>query len=234
MQIAKREKKITVKFFLNEAVEPIMGESKKKHYPLYVQVTYNRKNMQFKSKYSEYYERLDEVKPSLLRFEERVIKSIVSYEAANLKGEYDLKGLKKKYEVYSNSILEVLEHYLKPKLRLAVFKPGSELSMVLNFTDANVTVNMLYKAAQLLFKDFDSYFPDTVKEELEAYNHYQKFYRPVLAYNFPTLIDWVDGSYRRELEKKLDDAFKNKPELIKAINALIDHSVKEKLKELGE
>lgn len=233
MQSTKREKKITVKFFLNEAVEPVRGEGKKKYYPLYIQVTYNRKNMQFKSKYSEYYESLDEVKQSLLRFEERVIKSIVSYEAANVKEEYDLKGLKKKYEVYSTSILEALELYFKPKLRLAVLKTGSELSMVLNFTDVNVTVNLLYKAAQLLFKDFNSYLLDKVKEELNAYNHYQNLYRPVLNYNFPTLIDWVDGSYKRELEKKLDDAFKNKPEL-KAINALIDHSVKEKLKELGK
>ncbi len=233
MQVTKREKKITVKFFLNEAVEPVIGEGKKKHYPLYVQVTYNRKNMQFKSKYSEYYGSLDEVKPSLLRFEEKVIKSIVSYEVVNITGEYDLKGLKKKYEVYSTSILEVLEHYLKPKLRLAVLKTGSELSMVLNFTDVNVTVNLLYKAAQLLFKDFDSYLSDKVKEELNAYNHYQKIYRPVLTYNFPTLIDWVDGSYRRELEKKLDETFKNK-ELIKSIKSLIDHSVKEKLKGLIE
>ena len=131
------------------------------------------------------------------------------------------------------SILEALELYFKPKLRLAVLKTGSELSMVLNFTDVNVTVNLLYKAAQLLFKDFNSYLLDKVKEELNAYNHYQNLYRPVLNYNFPTLIDWVDGSYKRELEKKLDDAFKNKPEL-KAINALIDHSVKEKLKELGK
>ena len=234
MQSTKREKKITVKFFLNEAVEPVRGEGKKKCFPLYVQVTYNRKNMQFKSKYSEYYERLEEVKSSLLQFEERVIKSTVTYEAANVKEEYDLKGLKKKYEVYSTSILEALEHYLKPKLRLAVLKTGSELSMVLNFTDANVTVNLLYEAALLLFKDFDSCLPDKIKEELEAYNQYQKFYRPVLTYNFPTLIDWLDGGYRRELEMKLDDAFKNKPELIKSIKSLIDHSVKEKLKELVE
>jgi hypothetical protein len=234
MQIAKREKKITVKFFLNEAVEPIMGESKKKHYPLYVQVTYNRKNMQFKSKYSEYYESLHGVKPSLLTFEEKVIKSVINYEIGKVKADYDLKGLKRKYEVYSVSILEAVEHYLKPKLRTSVFKTNNELSLTLNFDSAHSTTDKLYKAAQLLFKDFDSYLTDKLKEELEAYNHYQKFYRPVLTYNFPTLIDWADGSYRSELEKKLNDAFKNKPELIKSIKSLIDHSVKEKLEELGE
>ena len=231
MEVTK-QKKITVKFFLNEAVEPVKGEGWKRYYPLYVQVTYNRKNMQFKAKYSEYYKDLEEVKQSLLDFEERAIKSIVSHEAAKTKGEYDLKGLKKKYDVYSTSILEALEHYLKPKLRLAILKTGNELSKVLNFNDANVTVDLLHKAANLLFKDFDFSLPDKLKEELKAYGHYQKPYTPVLSYDFPTLIDWLDGCHKDELEKKLSTTLKGKPEMIKSIKALIDHAVKEKLKEL--
>lgn len=227
-----KEKKITVKFFLNQAVEPVKGEGRKRYYPLYVQVTYNRKNMQFKAKYSEYYEDLQEVKQSLLDFEERVIKRIVANEASKTKGEYDLKGLKKKYDVYSTSILEALEYYLKPKLRLAVLKTGNELSKVLNFNDANATVDLLHKAANLLFKDFDSGLSDKLKEELKAYRHYEKLYRPVLSYDFPTLIDWLDGSHKEELEKKLGTTLKGKPEIIKSIKALIDHSVREKLKEL--
>lgn len=227
-----KTKKITVKFFLNEAVEPVKGEGRKKYYPLYVQVTYNRKNMQFKAKYSEYYEDLKEVKQSLLDFEERVIKSIVAYEAGKAKGAYDLKGLKKKYHVYSTSILEALELYLKPELRLAVLKTGNELSKVLNFDDANATVDLLYKAVNLLFKDFDSNLSDKLKEELKAYEHYQKPYRPVLSYDFPTLIDWIDGRHKEELEKKLSTTLKGKPEVITRIKTLIDHSTKEKLKEL--
>lgn len=227
-----KEKKITVKFFLNEAVEPLKGEERKSYYPLYVQVTYNRKNMQFKSKYSEYYDDLKDVKPSLLEFEERVIKSIVAYEAGKTKGEYDLKGLKKKYDVYSISILEALEHYLKPKLRLVVLKTGNELSKVLNFNDAHATVALLHRAANLLFKDFDSGLAIKLKEELKAYEPYQRLYKPVLNYDFPTLIDWVDGSHKEELEKKLSTTFKSKPEMIKGIKALIDHAAKEKLKEL--
>jgi hypothetical protein len=227
-----KQKKITVKFFLNEAVYPVKGETRKKYYPLYVQVTYNRKNMQFKSRYSDYYENLKEVKPSLLDFDERVIKSIVSHEAGKAKGEYDLKGLKKKYELYSTSVLEALEHYLKPRLRLSVFNTGNELSKVLNFNDASATVSILYKAAVLLFKDFETNLPDKLKEELKAYEQYQKLYRPVLSYNFPTLIDWLDGTHKEELEKKLNTTLKLKPEMIKSIKTLIDHAAKQKLKEL--
>lgn len=228
-----REKKITVKFFLNEAVDPVKGEAGKRYYPLYVQVTYNRKNMQFKSRYSEYYEHLKDVNPTLLAFEERVIRGIILYEAGKVKGEYDLKGLKKKYDVYSISILEVLECYLKPKLRLAVLKTGNELSKVLKFSDTNATVDLLYKAANLLFKDFDLGLSDKIKEELKAYHYYRRLYHPVLSYDFPTLIDWMDGSHKEQLEKKLSTTLKGKPELVKSVKGVIDHAAKEKLKELN-
>lgn len=230
MKSTRKERKITVKFFLNQAVEPAIGERKEKFYPLYVQVTYSRKNMQFKSAYSEYYESLDEVKPSLLKFEERVIKSIIGYEAEKVNGDYDLKGLKRKYDVYSVSILEAVEQYLKPKLRASVMRTGDELSLTLNFDSAHATVDRLHKASQLLFKNFDSYLTDKLKEELKAYDYYQKLYRPILTFNFPTVIDWVDGSYKTLLRDKLSNVIKSKPELYSNIIALIDLSVKNKLK----
>jgi len=232
MQESRREKKITVKFFLNEAVEPVKGEGKKQYYPLYVQVTYRRKNMQFRSKYGEYYASLDEVKPSLIRFEEKAIKSIVTYEARKEKGEYDLKGLKRKYELYSLSILEVLEQYLKPKLRLASLKTGSELAGVLNFGDPNVTVGQLYEAARLLFQGFEDTLSEKLKEELESYAVYQKMERPVLAYNFLTLIEWADGSCKQRLEETLAKAFKGNSNTVTGVKTLLDHAVKAKLKDL--
>jgi len=232
MQGIKREKKITVKFFLNEAVEPVTGEGKKKYYPLYVQVTYDRKNMQFKSKYGEHYSSLEEVKPALMQFEERVIKNIISYEANKEKGEYNLKGLKRKYEVYSISILEVLEGYLKPKLRLAILKTGNELTNVLNFNDHSATTWLLYEAARLLFKNLEESLSEKLTLELQAYHQYQMLQRPMLNYNFPTIIEWTNGSYKGELEKKLMIKFKTKPQVIRDIKALIDQSVKEKTKEL--
>lgn len=234
MQGTQKEKKITVKFFLNEAVEPVEGEGKKKYYPLYVQVTYDRKNMQFKSKYSEYYGSLDEVKPPLLQFEEKVVKAIVSYESVKVKREYDLKGLKRKYEVYSTSILEALEQYLKPKLRLSALKTGNVLAGVLNFNDPKITTSQLYEAAKLLFKDFEGNLPEKLKVELDAYDYYQRLYPPVLAYNFPTLIEWMDGSYVGELGKKLTKTVKNRPKLPKEIKALINHAAQARLKELEE
>lgn len=57
----QKEKKITIKFYLNKLLEPVMDNEGGKNYPLYIQVTYNRRNMQFKSKYGMYYATLDEV-----------------------------------------------------------------------------------------------------------------------------------------------------------------------------
>jgi hypothetical protein len=231
METLKKEKKITVKFFLNQLVEPAMGEKKEKHYPLYIQVTYNRKNMQFKSKYSLYYKDLDTVKPGLMEFEEKVIRKIITHEVGLTKGEYDLKGLKRKYEVYSTSIMEVLEKHIKPKLRSAIFKTNDELTLVLDFNQPQATVARLYKAAQLLFQDFDTSLTVKLRDDLTAYENYHRLYKePFFTYTFPTIIDWVDQSYQTELEKKLKLTYKSKPETVKKVMTLIDQAVAENLK----
>jgi hypothetical protein len=237
MKSVKKEKKITIKFFLNQLIEPVTGEKGQPYYPLYIQVTHNRKNMQLKSKYGLYYRDLTEVEPGLLKFEERILRDIIAYETGQKSAEddYDLKGLKRKYDVYSTSVWLALENYLKPKLRSAILKTNHELIAVLQFEQPQATVARLYKAAHLLFKDFDSYLPAKLKEELAAYNHYMPLDpQPVFTYTFPTVMDWVDGSYKMELEKKIKAAYKNKPEVIKKIILLVEQAVTEKLKQLGD
>lgn len=227
----QKQKKVTVKFFLNKAVEPVSGEKGEKNYPLYVQVTYNRKNMQAKSHYGAYYKSLDEVKPALLKFEEKLIRKIIGYEASLWEGDYDLKGLKRKYAVYSISILSAIEAYIKPKLRLAVFKTKNQLSQVLNFNEQLVTVGMLYKAASLLFPDLDKYTGASLQDELNAYDHYVTLQKgPILTYNFPTIIEWMDGSYKTALTTKLNGGFENNVEISTGIVALINEAVDHQLK----
>ena len=88
-------------------------------------MTFTRKNIQDRSHYGEYFRALNEVKPALLKFEEKIIRRIISYEAGVTKSEYELKGLKRKYVVYSMSDLSGVEAYIKPNLRLAILKTGS-------------------------------------------------------------------------------------------------------------
>ena len=230
----KKDKKITVKFFLNKLLDAATGDKGQKYYPLYIQVTYNRKNMQLKSMYGEYYEKIEEVKKGLMEFEERMLCKVIRYESSQIKGNYDLKGLKRKYEVYSGSVAEALENYLKPKLRLTVLKTKDWLVPVLNFNDSRATVSKLYQAARKLFPDLERFMNVKLHEELQAYSYYKPLYPDIfLDYTFPTIIEWVEGSYKKELEAKLKATYKTKPEIIKKVMTLIEQAVSKNLEQLG-
>lgn len=231
MSSAQKEKKITVKFFLNHALEPAKGEKGKKLYPLYLQVTYNRKNMQFKSRYSLFYKTLKEVPVELMTFEEKLITKIIRYEAKGNEEGYELKGLKRKYDLYSLSIHQALESYLKPKLRVAVLKAGGELAQVLDFNQPRIPTRLLYEAAILLFPQFDSAMPQKLKDDLQTYQLFQNLINePVLTYDFPAIIDWLEGSYKTALMSLA--AFNVNAYNTRSVMKLIDDAVKEALKAL--
>jgi len=235
MDTLKKAKKITVKFFLNRVLESVTNEKGRASYPLYIQVTYNRKNMQLKSKYAGYYYDLKEVKPGLMEFEERILRKMITYESGQTKEEYDLKGLKRKYDIYSESVHEAVETYLKPKLRLAILKTNHDLTTVLDFNSSHATVARLYEAAQRLFPDFTKNLEAKLHGELTTYEQFRKLYKePFFTYTFPTVIDWVDGGYQEELTNNLKTVYKNQPETVKAVLSLIGHTVTKRLQQLEE
>jgi hypothetical protein len=235
MKSIQKEKKITIKFFLNQLVEPVTGEKGQSYYPLYIQVTYNRKNMQFKSKYGLYYQDANEIEPALLQFEENTLRQIINYESGQTDAEYDLKGLKRKYEVYSTSVLDAVEQFLKPKLKSAILKTNDELTTVLDFNQSKATVGRLFKAARLLFPKFEQSLTIKLREELAAYDQFRQLFKePILSeYIFPTIISWIISTYPNELEAKLKVIYKGKPEASKKVMTLIQQAVTEKLKQLG-
>ncbi len=238
-----KPKKITVRFFLQKQVQPeatIQANGKETPaYPLYLYITYNRKNMQFRSNYGEFYTDLKDVEENdrgLMAFEEKLIAKVIRYEISLLSNEdeYDMKGLKDKYEIYATSIHTTLEKYLKPKLRLAILKTKNKLRHALNLNknDSFNTVLRLYKVAGMVFDNFFQILDTNLRQEIETY---QKFNEELLGgntYNFPTVIDWLDGSYKKELNLFLTKVFKRKPELINSIHKLIDKAVDEKIKEI--
>jgi hypothetical protein len=236
-------KKVTVRFFLHRGVQAgsITKEDGKETpvYPLYLYVTYNRKNMQFKSNYGMVYADLDDVEKTnrgLMAFEEKLITKIIRYETSLLPNEdiYDMKGLKDKYEVYATSVKKALEVYLTPKLRLSVLKTNNELQHVLNFnTDYyHNTVLRLYKAAGMLFDNFYQVLDEKLHEELEAYQQYSNILPKEENYNFPAIIDWLDGSYKSELNAFLEKLFKRKQALISSIENLINSAIEKKIREI--
>ncbi len=231
MSSLRKEKKITIKFFLNQALEPVTGERGKKLYPLYLQVTYNRKNMQFKSRYGLFYKNLKEVPAELTAFEEKLLTKIIRYEAKGAEESYELKGLKRKYDLYSISVYQALEAYLKPRLRLAVLNSGGELAQVLDFNQPRIPTRLLHDAATLLFPQFDNGLPQKLQDDLQVYHLFQNLHQePVLSYDFPTIIDWLEGSYKTAVMNL--PALKTGSDNLKKIVKLIDDAVKEALKAL--
>ena len=236
-----KPKKITVRFFLQKKVHPDASTTENGKetpaYPLYLYITYNRRNMQFKSNYGMFYTDMSDVEDAdkgLMAFEEKLVTKVIRYETSLLPNEdkYDMKGLKDKYEIYATSIHSALEAYLKPKLRSAILKTNNELQHALNLDTKyyHNTVLRLYKVAGKGFDNFFQVIDKNLHEEIETYQKFSKILPSASRYDFPTVIDWLEGSYKKELNLFLMKVFKRKPELIAGIAKLIDRAVDGKIK----
>ncbi len=230
-----RPKKVTVKFFINKAVLPIM-EGKTKRYPLYMLITYDRKNTMMRCHYGQYYKDLNEVDrvhyPGLMTMEERVIRKTISYELAQRGNDFDLKGTNKKYDQYAIGIHVLLERHLKNQLwsvlsRLEPF----EYVKALNFTDTDVEFSTLYKIARKVYKDLPALQPKNFEQEIEIYLAFMKLYKgSFFEYSFPVVIEWLDLSVVDDYQNKLTSLYPDSPSTIKKSIEFIDgivHSVLE-------
>ena len=228
----KKQKKITIKPFLNQKLEPECSDQDGKTlYPLYIQVTYDRKNTQIRSKYGTYYDDLnDTMLLNLKEFESKILYKVIEYETRDINRPYDLKGLKNKYDVYSMSIHIVMDDYLKWKLEKALQRTNSELMFVLKYEGFKCNFENLYKAAQLLFKNLAEFIPADFKQEIKAFTLLSKL-QPLSRreYDFPTVIDWKDESFKSLFEKKLSKELNNKravTEMIKITDKIINDRLK--------
>jgi hypothetical protein len=240
------EKKPVVRFFLNKyglsgfTMAMIKGKTTTTitRYQLYIYVTYNRKNMQFKSRFGGYYLDLDEVAEKdkgLMAFEERVIQKIIQYEVSQMADPemYSMKGLGTRYEKYVGSIFQMLEDYLKPRLTDEINKTKDDMIHALNLSmgSGENHVSRLYKVAAKIFPKFQSGLNKKLKQEIETYLSLLAVLRTE-KYNCPTIIDWIDGSYKTELTQLLNKKYRGKSQLqtdiFKLIGAALDHRTKEK------
>ena len=226
-----KSKKISIKPFLNKKLIPECSDSDGKDlYPLYLQITYNRKNTQIRSKYGMYYANLDhpEVK-NILLFECPLAEKFVRYEINNTKKEYSLAGFGGRYEVYATSIAIVIGDYLKEKLKFELKRTNSPFYDILNFKNKRKPFEIFYNASLLLFEDLDKKISKEFKQEISLYQLYKDF-EPVILnkYNFSTIIDWIYGDYKQQFEHKLRRILKNNSKVDETIE-FIDQLIKERL-----
>jgi len=208
----KKPKKITVKFFLNKFLQPIALESGKMGYPLYAQITYERKNTQIKCSYGGYYDSYEHVKVEqykLLAFEDKLLRNAVGYEVQKYDAEFQLRGLGKKYDTYSQGIHRIFDNYMKMRLRDVLQKNAepSQFFDVLQTDRPFINFFLLYEASQRLFDNLDSIINPLVMSEITIYKAYHSFYEQELAansFNFPTVIDWLDGGHVKAATEKFN------------------------------
>ncbi|MBN8697930.1 MAG: hypothetical protein J0L87_15475 [Bacteroidetes bacterium] len=188
-------------------------------YPLYLQITYNRKNTQIRSKYGKYYENLnDQEIRDILLFECSLAEKLVRCEINNTKKEYSLAGLGGRYEVYATSIAIVIGEYLIGKMKFELKRMNSPFYDILNFENKRKYFEDFYNASLLLFKDFDKKISKEFKHEINIYQLYRDF-EPISmgGYNFPTITDWIYGNYKQQFEQKLGRVFKNNNQIVETI-----------------
>ncbi len=231
----KPQKKITIKPFLNQNLIPECSDSSGKNlYPLYIQITYDRKNTQIRSKYGMYYETLNDPGLfNLIAFESNILQKIIQFETSHSDSDYDLKGLKNKYTAYSTSVHYAVSEYLKVKLKAAIKRTNNELMHVLKFDGHKSNFDNMYKASQLLFPNLEEKITSEFKKEIEAFHLMHKLH-PIGSgeYSFAALIDWKDNSFKSKFEASLNKELKQNKKQVSETLAIIDKIVAESLKSI--
>ncbi|MCR6638768.1 MAG: hypothetical protein NVV82_07190 [Sporocytophaga sp.] len=226
----KKPKKITVKFFVHESLKPKVEDGVER-FPLYMRITYQRRNTMLKSFYGGYYKDLKEVEklhyPGFLEFEERNIQKTINYEIAKLGEAFDLKGVHEKYEVYCIGIYKILESYFKNVLWMAALRSEpAEYAKALNFSDEEVSFETLFQIGRKIYPVIDKHLPKDFEEEIEIYQLFTKLYQgSFFQYTFPTVVEWLDGSAITDYRKKLDTFLKGDKRKLERHIAVINRIV---------
>jgi len=199
----KRDRKISVTFFLNKNVKPDSGsvfpfQPEIKRYPLYLQVTYNRRNTQFRSFYRCHFAILEQAFASKeekehRKYEESLIKKVIEYEIKHLGKDFQLKGISDRYLDYSDSIINSIDKYFRNIIYDAVAKVDSEFFKILNpWNLQGVPYEIYYKAAIKLHPDLDQKLPSDFPEELNLSSIFLDWINKQKVEI--RLIDWLDRS----------------------------------------
>jgi len=237
-----KQKKITIKPFLNTYIDPVGVETKRNSsvdiYALYYKVTFNRRNTQLKSYYSigGYANLNDALNSDIVAFEMKLLTDIIEYET-KIQGEEDfnLAGLKTRYEAYSESIYYTFDKYLRNKLWKVVQKTNHIYHLALRFDNyqGKMTILTLLEICDKLFPGFNKFIDKHFEEEINCFQFYHKLYKDKqLDYSFATLIDWVNDSHKDEFIKKSKKMLFDESKTINRYSDIINTVVSERLKNI--
>ncbi len=214
----KKGKKITIKPFLNKNYpwktikELSDGNSEEINlYPVYVQITFNRRNTQVKSLIDEYFSDLDEItgnSKTILEAELKTYQKIVELESEKMKDKFTLKGINNRLTEYIKPVYKPLGENVKADYYRIILKARSEFSIVLaNVYDFKIPFKRLLKATRILIPNFDTLCDDLLLQKFNSFCVFDELFperqiEAKIAY-YPTVIDFLDGSFLNLFKQKL-------------------------------
>jgi len=217
-----REKKITIKYFLNTELNP-SDEEGQDRYPLYVRITYDRSTtkVSFPITYNFGYLTEKEFKKYVLQRQdketkqeledfERDLKKVIRFEARVQGEEYKVTGIKQRLDYYYHPLLQVLETVVRQSLIMHA------AANYLNEEEAEAfmhpAINVVQMARILIDKigaeTFLKQTPAPMLSMLRNYTVFKAFthtqyHQAIIAGDYPQVIDWLDESYQQAFVKYL-------------------------------
>jgi hypothetical protein len=196
------------------------SSSEKVLYPLYYQVVYKRQNTKMKSFYSGYYENLEDVQknsPGLIEFETSIIKEAIQYESIHSEDYFQMKGFPERFNKYVRSTSQIIELYLKDKIRLGVMRTSAKKEyldkyfnyfLFINYNDPKLHFKHLYNLFKKVYTDFDQFLNEEDLQTIKAYEYFEQIIKPGKGYTFTTIIDWHTLSSKNKFRDQLINNFK--------------------------
>ena len=214
--------KISVRFFINRNVKalriPLLGDSEL--FPLYVQVTFNRKNTQFRSLHQRHYMNIEDAfnrDRSNLEYEEKLIQQVVEYHVKASQEQFQLKGLKERYKNYTSEIHFHVEKYLRNTMLATLEGINSKYWVIMDpTTHWDVPSKIYYDASAKLINNFETSLPKNFKNEMIYGEDFIKWCKR--QHESPRLIEWINDSIKEEYKQYLLNKGKSVKQIAKQFN----------------
>jgi hypothetical protein len=218
------DKKITIKYFLNEDISPAVyyGESNKRLllYPVYVRITHNRKSTRFKFLPSVHIEAGSDVEEyfkekhifHLIEKSNDLINRVVDFEVGMSDNIFSLNGFGARYYFYQESLFKNLIKNDEDFIDLNLLIKKSSLPNLSKKSDnpliqISLLLGMLGK--EKLVENFSRVLLKCMILNLSV------FYRPS---NFLNLHDWLFTNHRKKFQLYLSSIDKDKLDGVYAIS----------------
>lgn len=208
-----KKRTLSITSFLNDKLKPVKEETSLRgrlipYFPLYYRVTYNREGTMIKSRFEESYSSIDTVPRRLINEEESLLRAIVEYETDGFIGDFDLKKLKTKYEMYSKGVHICLDEYLRSRVKRILSRisnnPAINVINIGKYAPDN-QVDILVSVCRQLIGNFDKLAGDEFLYDLKSYQTFIEVFNPRRRTYMPTVTEWLSNKAQEEMKDKLKD-----------------------------